>query len=258
MMPLRDVEVHLWLADLQHFAAPQRLAACEELLDGAEHERARRFAFARHQQRLIITRGLLRSLLSLYHVNTAPQEWQFSFNPHGKPALAAPELDHALQFNLSHSGRRLVIAISKLSLLGVDIEMIMPRQHLMAIARRHFSADEYQALTALDGDRRIQRFYDLWTLKESYVKACGKGLAIQLKEFSFAFPSPGQLDLQFSVQREDDVTRWYFAQFADAESRMALAVSRPKDNARPRLLIRSLQDLGQFTTTTLMPAGEFP
>ena len=49
---------------------------------------------------------------------------------------------------------------------------------------RFFSDDEYKYILAGQEDR-ISRFYDLWTLKESYIKYVGKGLSIPLDSFSF-------------------------------------------------------------------------
>ncbi|AJE50338.1 MULTISPECIES: 4'-phosphopantetheinyl transferase family protein [Paenibacillus] len=113
---------------------------------------------------------------------------QFTYNAFGKPSLLnAP----AFHFNVSHSGKWVVCAIDDHP-LGIDIEQLRPID--FEVGRVCFSDTEYDALMHQDAESRLSYFYDLWTLKESFVKAEGQGLTLPLKSFSFeleAQPSIG-------------------------------------------------------------------
>ncbi|MEK5405772.1 4'-phosphopantetheinyl transferase superfamily protein [Paenibacillus sp. FSL W8-0439] len=104
---------------------------------------------------------------------------QFTYNAFGKPSLLnAP----AFHFNVSHSGKWVVCAIDDHP-LGIDIEQLRPID--FEVGRVCFSDTEYDALMQQDAESRLDYFYDLWTLKESFVKAEGQGLTLPLKSFSF-------------------------------------------------------------------------
>ncbi|UOF91131.1 4'-phosphopantetheinyl transferase superfamily protein [Fodinisporobacter ferrooxydans] len=67
-------------------------------------------------------------------------------------------------------------------LIGIDVERIRPID--LNIARRFFSPVEQRDLSMQPDDAKLEYFFDLWTLKESYVKAKGNGLSIPLHSFS--------------------------------------------------------------------------
>ena len=89
--------------------------------------------------------------------------------PGGKPFLpGAPEF----HFNLSHSGGWAVCAVGNAP-LGVDLQRERPlRQSVF----RRFAPAERAMLEALPERERQGAFFDLWVLKESYLKATGAGL----------------------------------------------------------------------------------
>ncbi|MBR2338766.1 MAG: 4'-phosphopantetheinyl transferase superfamily protein [Clostridia bacterium] len=91
---------------------------------------------------------------------------------HGKPFLSEYPRWH---FNLSHSGDWAVCALSDAP-IGVDIEQLRERDYLR-LAQRHFSPDEVGALQTLSPTQQQERFFRLWTRKESWLKAQGIGLA---------------------------------------------------------------------------------
>ena len=72
--------------------------------------------------------------------------------------------------------------------LGVDLED-MRRQVPLDLACRYFAPSELRALSALGAAAQPARLLQLWTLKESYVKARGMGLSIALDRFSFRLAS---------------------------------------------------------------------
>lgn len=74
-----------------------------------------------------------------------------------------------LYLNLSHSGTLLAAAVSSRP-VGVDIERVRPR-NVVTQADRVFCAGEARALDALQDAARLERFFQLWTLKEAACKA---------------------------------------------------------------------------------------
>jgi 4'-phosphopantetheinyl transferase len=84
---------------------------------------------------------------------------------------------------------------------------------LLDVADRFFSPFEVRALRALPAAEQMDRFFFYWTLKESYIKARGMGLAISLSAFSFDLDtSPGSgIRVLFDPSLEDDPGRWQFS-----------------------------------------------
>lgn len=83
----------------------------------------------------------------------------------GKPYFA----DLPLRFSVSHSGSRVILAVSDKE-IGADIERIRPRR--LDVANRFFTAGE----VAYVGDS-VERFYEIWTKKEAFGKWCGGGFS---------------------------------------------------------------------------------
>ncbi len=124
-----------------------------------------------------MSRGALRLLLGRYS-GTEPDALTLVTAAHGKPALA----HGALEFNVSHSGEHVAIALTVGSPVGVDIERVRPMSDSIAIARRFFSPEESARVTAAaDPDKE---FFLVWTAKEAVVKAVGKGLGTGLATFT--------------------------------------------------------------------------
>lgn len=95
----------------------------------------------------------------------------------GKPYL----LGNPLYFNLSHSGKYAAAAFDRQE-IGVDIECI--RKVNLRLARRFFTPDEYEWLEQTAEEEKDRAFTLLWTKKESYIKAVGRGMSLPLTDFS--------------------------------------------------------------------------
>lgn len=124
-----------------------------------------------------------RHVLSHY-AEVMPADWEFSHGEQGKPYLT--DFAHALDFNLSHSGDWLACAVTAGTPVGVDVEQCHPQRDVMTLARRFFRAEEVAALASRDPGQQRDHFYDLWTLKESAVKARGGVLVSGLDSRGFA------------------------------------------------------------------------
>jgi 4'-phosphopantetheinyl transferase len=99
------------------------------------------------------------------------------------------------------------------------VELVRNRVNALEIAERYFAPSELRWLQAADEADRCARFTELWTLKEAYIKAVGRGLGVPLDSFAFGFE--GASALHFSTGE----ARWRFVLAAPtADSRLAIAV----------------------------------
>lgn len=199
------------MCDTDAIRDPQLLAQYRKLLDAHELARMQRLVFARDRHRFLISHALLRCVLSLYGGN-APAAWRFVAGAHGKPALAPGPVSLAADFNLSHSGSYALLALSAgCELTGIDIEFHRPARNFHGLAQRNFASSEAARLAGL-AERELEgEFYDIWTLKEAFVKATGEGLARSLADFHFGFDRAGaRLDFAATAALEPDPARWRF------------------------------------------------
>jgi len=179
--------IDLWILDSSGFDLAALEASAKNLLSVSEQQRYERYALARSRHQLLISRVMLRDVLSRY-VNK--DELQLTVGAHGRPELIKKR---GLSFNLSHSRNRVVIAVTQAGILGVDVEYAARQRRVERLIARYFSEREQSALLALPEPFRLARFYSLWTLKEAYIKARGLGLAIPLGDFSFSFAEDAQM-----------------------------------------------------------------
>src|SRR5690606_1034606 len=88
-----------------------------------------------------------------------------------------------IQFNLSHSFDQVIYALCLDAPIGVDIEKIKPTFN-MAIARRYFSEQEITYLEVSEDGSKNERFYQIWSRKEAFVKAIGDASSIPIQSIS--------------------------------------------------------------------------
>jgi 4'-phosphopantetheinyl transferase len=223
--PLGDDEVHVWSTRPDSITDAALLHAYGALMTGDERARQGRFRLERSRHEHLVTRALLRTVLSRY-LDRAPTEWRFVENRHGRPELA-PGFDSRLRFNLSHTEGLIACAVTLDRDVGVDVEALDRRGETVRIADRFFSPSEVRALRALPESERRERFFSYWTLKEAYIKARGLGLAIPLGQFSFELEDTGRIGISFDAALEDDPDSWQFALYRPSERhRLAIGVRR--------------------------------
>ena len=106
------------------------------------------------------------------------QEINLVFGDKGKPHIANLKNIH---FNISHSGQYVVCAVAQ-DEIGIDVERV--RKVNLRIAERFFSEPEINDLMTRNEEDRMLYFITLWTIKESYLKAIGRGLTQHLNSFT--------------------------------------------------------------------------
>jgi len=200
-----------------------------EWLGREERERHARFRFERDRDIYLVAHALLRRMLARV-TGVAPEALEFSAGEHGRPEISAPEGATAFRFNLSHTHGLVACAVCRGADIGVDVEYCERRVELMGVAKHVFSETEVAGLAALSGGAQRDRFFELWTLKEAYIKAIGKGLSAPLRSITFDPTRPDPVPVSFGPAVADDASRWCLRRFVvGREHRLALCLDAEPD-----------------------------
>jgi len=206
-----ETEAHLWIARPGEIRDPELVLGYDALLTADERAKVSRYRFEKDRHTSLVTRALVRTVLSRYAA-VAPADWRFVTNQYGRPEIDEPREQRMLRFNLSHTEGLVVCLVSRGREVGVDVENRARGGGLLEIADRFFSPFEVKALRTLPSGEQMDRFFLYWTLKESYIKARGMGLALSLSAFSFDLDSPGSgIRVLFDPSLGDDPRRWQFS-----------------------------------------------
>jgi 4'-phosphopantetheinyl transferase len=217
--------VQLWFGDPRILEGEGHREALSSVLSEEERARHDRFMFAKDRDLFLAAHGLLRFVLAR-RVDVAARELLFVVNAYGRPELLLGQGRREVRFNLSHTQGLVALAVASSRDVGVDVECM--RDVNLGVADRYFAAEEVAALQSLPLDRRRDRFYSYWTLKESYIKARGMGLALPLDGFAFDLSQGSDLGFRARHDVDAEPSRWRFALFAPTdEHRAALAFETP-------------------------------
>lgn len=175
---LKEGEIHVWRASLdQDDLSAETLF---NILSSDERQRSDKFRFDKDRKRFIMSRGILRKILSGY-LHKSPDQICFSYGNFGKPALIAGA---GLSFNLSHSQGLALYAVTRNREIGIDIEAINENVAIQRIAKKVLTPSETSFLNSLVPRLRPAVFYRYWTRREAFVKASGKGLSVSNEEMA--------------------------------------------------------------------------
>jgi 4'-phosphopantetheinyl transferase len=242
---LRRGEAHLWYALTDECFTPSRLSYYRTLLDENESRRLDRLAIDHVRHEYLLTRALCRVSLSHY-ADVAPSAWRFVANEYGRPRVAGPELSAPLRFNLSNSRGLVACLIARDADVGVDVEEITP-DNKSEIAQTHFSLAELRSMASLPSAQQQRRFFELWTLKESYIKARGMGLSLALDQFSFDIVPGKSIRINFAKMDPDGAAAWQFELLRPGD-RHSMAVAIHKGSG-PDWPIRTIQTIPEWPGT---------
>ena len=250
-------QVHLWVVfdgDVPHGL----LAEYRKLLTDEERSQEERFHFPRHRRQYLITRALVRTVLSRYS-RKPPAQWRFIQNAHGRPSLRDEEgrAASSLSFNLSHTDGLVVCGVAPELALGVDAECTR-REASLDMADRFFSPQEAAALRSLPQGRQHRQFFDFWTLKESYTKAKGIGLSIPLDSFAFNSADAGSIVISFDASSDDSPGGWRFWSLQPSAEHIVAVCAQRAEGVSQQLVLRKTIPLGDeqpFSCAVLRRSG---
>ena len=181
--PLRWGWCQLWWA-----SATADRASLLEMLDLHERDRHGHFVRALDRSLFAVSHALTR-IVAGHHAGVEPHALGYAAASRGgtKPSFAGP--GSALQFSTSHSGSRVVLAVSRDVPLGVDLERVDPRGPEPSLLGAVLSAGERRALSATPRASWPWAFTRYWSRKEALLKATGDGLAISPERIAVTGPS---------------------------------------------------------------------
>jgi len=134
--------------------------------------------------RRLLGEALVRFALKKYW-NLTSEDYRIDRGEKGKPFIVGVE---NVFFNISHSGDYVVCAVSDRE-IGIDIEKRAKAR--MEVAGRFFHGEEVAQLKMLEEDKQDQLFFNYWSVKESFLKYIGTGLARPLNSFIVSFSGGG-------------------------------------------------------------------
>ncbi|HMQ59802.1 MAG TPA: 4'-phosphopantetheinyl transferase superfamily protein [Flavilitoribacter sp.] len=143
-----------------------------EMIPPSHQQTVNRYLKWEDRQRSLFGKLLVRQIFQDLGVS------DFSLQKVEYTAYQRPFFPGNIDFNLSHAGDLIVCAASPHTRLGIDVEQIK------SVDLDSFSLvlTPNQQQTIQTADNPLDAFFRLWTLKESVVKANGKGLSIPLNE----------------------------------------------------------------------------
>ncbi|MBN2801587.1 MAG: 4'-phosphopantetheinyl transferase superfamily protein, partial [Deltaproteobacteria bacterium] len=156
------------------------LAVMDLLISADERVKAGDFIFSEDKTSFTAAHSLLRLILSR-QVNIPPLSLKFVTNRYGKPELCISSLSDEFQlnakplvnFNLSHIKNMVAVAISN-NPCGVDLCSLTDE-----IPTNSLTSGEIRSIKSIDKKKQSMHFAAIWSIKEAYLKATGKGLNVQ-------------------------------------------------------------------------------
>lgn len=139
------------------------------------------------------------------------------------------ELNEQTNFNLSHSGKYVLCSVddsgTEWAEVGCDVEMV-GRYHAN-VAKRYFAEEEISWIHEKQGVERAERFYRIWVLRESFLKATRKGMQLDMKTFAFHMKDTKE-KWELSRQPKNFAKKYYFREYrvGNGEARVAVCADR--------------------------------
>lgn len=198
-------EVHVWLARVGW--PSKHILALTDILSSEERQKAERFHFQVDGERHVIGRALVQIVIGRL-LDRSPDNLHFCYNDFGKPCISRDANRCGLQFNVSHSGDLILVALAANREIGVDVERVRRHLDIAGIAGLFFSSRERADLAALPIGQRHDAFFRCWSQKEAFLKARGDGLSLPLGCFDVSL-RPGEYSALLETRPDPvEASRW--------------------------------------------------
>jgi 4'-phosphopantetheinyl transferase len=123
----------------------------------------------------------MKRLILANYLDCDPKYLKFELGKQGKPSLTELQNYLNIQFNISHSHRLILIAITVEDSIGIDVEYNDKGISVASLSEIIFSSEEKIIFSTLKSEQEKEKaIFRCWTRKEAFLKACGIGLMINI------------------------------------------------------------------------------
>ncbi|KAK8450775.1 hypothetical protein SEVIR_6G090700v4 [Setaria viridis] len=245
-------EVHVWYLLPDELNDASQLKMYMDLLSPSERKAALAMNGEKLQKGAVLSRALVRTTLSRY-CKVDPRSFEFKKNKFGKPEILWQPDDNRmgwpLHFNISHTSSLIACGVTMDTPIGIDIEekKRKTKKNFLSLARRYFTPSEVDYLDKIpDPDAQQKEFIKLWTLKEAYVKALGRGFSgAPFNKFSIVLAAKNGIQISVAPKVFNDSDscdclseNWQFA-LAELNNSHYMAVCVEDDSRSSGLYFKS-------------------
>ncbi len=177
----QKIEIQLYVADIRDFSIQGGL----DKITSKRQEQIKLYCQLEDKARCL-TAGLMERVIL-----KVESDEEIGFGENGKPYLKNSQT----HYNIAHSGNYVVMAVSDVE-VGVDIERI--DEEALDAARICFTPLECNLVK----ENHTDKFFEIWTAKESIMKATGRGFTLLPESFTVL-----PLD---RTAHEIEGRKWYF------------------------------------------------
>ncbi|PGD99984.1 4'-phosphopantetheinyl transferase family protein [Bacillus pseudomycoides] len=225
--------INIYAIKKPYFIDENRYNALLSLVSTEKKKKINRYVKKEEAYRSLLGDVLIRSVICKQY-KIFNQDIKYDYNEYGKPYWKG---SNHFSFNISHSEDWIVCIVDKFP-VGIDIEKICPAN--LEIGSHFFSDEEVEDLNAKSSFGKVDYFYDLWTLKESYIKAIGKGLSIPLN--SFTIKKNKEEDI--IVKQDGFYSSYFFTQY-QIDSKYKLSVCATSNRFPKKVIIKDISEIAQ-------------
>jgi 4'-phosphopantetheinyl transferase len=190
-------------------------------LSRSELARYRRMRSPERRLHFVVGRSLIRHALSRY-ANVPARTWRLASNEHGRLTVEWPRSCRNIHFSLSHTSGLVALAISPIAEIGIDVENVERPVEVSDVSQLVFTDRELHRISHSGRDEK-DVFFELWTLKEAYIKARGRGFSLSPQAFEFA-DDDGEISLRCGADCDAAPGRWQFNVSQNRNLQLAVAV----------------------------------
>lgn len=222
-----------------------------KILSESEKKQAVSFYHKNDQELYVVAHLLLRKALTSLCPLISFSQWSFVKNKYGRPEIS-PELYNyynkkhihpKIRFNLSHTRNMAACIIVNDIDCGIDVELTTRMNNTLLLAERYFAKNEVADIYSIPSmENKRLRFFEYWTLKESYIKAKGMGLSLPLEKFSFSMKD-NLITIKFDDDLEDIPEEWQFFQMKISKEHILACALQIKTASEYNLVIKQVNTI---------------
>ena len=170
----RNTEMQIYMLNISDLSAEEYKAAFYDMSE-ERRKKCLDFRFDEDKRRCIAADYLIRTILAEC-LCKEKNEIKIYADENGKPYVK-----ENIHFNLSHSENYVVAAVSY-KVIGIDIEKIKPVKTNMIDYfcslkdKKYILGEEKYAGTNIPATA-LERFFEVWTFKEAFLKCSGEGIS---------------------------------------------------------------------------------